>query len=965
MNCESESSVNAEVDEQVFTRRDSFMPMAPKNAIASTYSFTTQELVTEATALEFFTNTTEARLTMEILADGEVWRYEASFTFDWILPLLYPTTDVSIEGIEVTQAIQTATNEVRLVEGKDTLARVFIDSGEFTSVEVKVTLHYCVLVFCIKSIEKTHTAVQDPQRENYLDSANFQLPPDWVTHPGIDDPIAIGLYATVEHLSPGGQRTYLDPNQDNDDLFYVAWFNSTHDLNLHYVPLTFNGSQPSPGMVSRGISGLDAVFPTNVNPVEIDTRLFRTAADYTAGDFKVQGVELLNVLMVYSDLTGNIPYPDQLALFFPSDQPLVSENSGNTICGSSTPEWGTGGDMELHSFVTISKLSHTCIARNIVAHELNHNLGPNGGTFVDTWSYLKCSEGAVDVNGNGVYDPGIDECDKEETLTASETVTWGVGDGTWGGHIGPECNASGDDVDWEALYGNDRTIEDLGWTSWFSDTETNPNSLLSSDMRELQGYCADSAGNIYFNKWISIYRWNHLYDLFSDWEVGNPTGRSEDLKTRLVTFSLGQNGSGKLHYTHVLDGHGIKANQQEVRPQGERYEIRAFDEANTLVETAVVVKHPHELQAKHEGLEGEEYTSVVMFTEDNPVVELQLVHVDSEGRETLVDGFDDRAKPAQMTMDELPKELPSRDENFTLSWSVADAQDMPDVLYQLEYGWGQGVWLPIGIPSSDTSVTMNMGMLPGGPESNFRIRAMNGMATSYATSTPFAVPFQPPSVELRVSENLQDGTITYGESFGFEATFTDPDWAAPHLTGCKASLVNEEGKVVWGEGALITARLLSTSGAGETDDVHSGCSNVLAQNKIGVNFPNQERLVAELLPGEYALKIEYTDHNGGTVHEKFEFEIEVASYQTVDYRETLLLEFREALTQVTGDTPGWSINELRFVATLQSMEANETGDAELAAAELAKSMQISEARRTELLEWVQYRPSEQPSNNEK
>ena len=91
---------------------------------------------------------------------------------------------------------------MRLVEGKDTLVRVFIDSGDFATVDVKVTLQYCILVFCVKSIEKIHTAVQNPQRENYLDSANFQLPADWVTHPGLEGPLPIGLFAGRILLAP-------------------------------------------------------------------------------------------------------------------------------------------------------------------------------------------------------------------------------------------------------------------------------------------------------------------------------------------------------------------------------------------------------------------------------------------------------------------------------------------------------------------------------------------------------------------------------------------------------------------------------------------------------------------------------------------------------------------------------------------------------------------------------------------
>ena len=242
IDCEIMAPVSPVADGRSISRLDSLVPMAPVNSIASTFTFMTKNLVTEATAPNFFKDSTQANVTIEIMVDGKEWIYEQAFNFDWILPLIYPTTDVSIERIEVTQAIQTANNDVRLVEGKDTLVRVFIDSGDFTTVDVKVTLQYCILVFCVKSIEKIHTAVQNPQREIYLDSANFQLPADWVTHPGIDDPIPIGLFAKVEHISPDGEIAYLDTNTANDKLFHVAWFNATHDLNVHYVPLTIDGS---------------------------------------------------------------------------------------------------------------------------------------------------------------------------------------------------------------------------------------------------------------------------------------------------------------------------------------------------------------------------------------------------------------------------------------------------------------------------------------------------------------------------------------------------------------------------------------------------------------------------------------------------------------------------------------------------------------------------------------------------
>ncbi|MFL2982144.1 MAG: hypothetical protein ACJZ4V_04410 [Candidatus Poseidoniaceae archaeon] len=962
IDCEIMAPVSPVTDGRSISRLDSLVPMAPVNSIASTFTFMTKNLVTEATALNFFTDSTQANVTIEIMVDGKEWIYEQAFNFDWILPLIYPTTDVSIERIEVTQAIQTANNDVRLVEGKDTLVRVFIDSGDFTTVDVKVTLQYCILVFCVKSIEKIHTAVQNPQRENYLDSANFQLPADWVTHPGIDDPIPIGLFAKVEHISPDGEIAYLDTNTANDKLFHVAWFNATHDLNVHYVPLTVNGSTVPQSDANLAFRAMDALLPTNVNVIEIDTNWFTAASDYNAGDFKNHGINLLHFIMIFSEHYNAFPYPDQLVLLHPYQDKLLRAD-GVSLCGSSTPDWS--GQYETAGYVTISKVSNTCIKGHTPSHEMNHNLGPLSGTY----TVVDCVRGAVDVNGNGKYDPGIDECREEE----SETFTWGndPAEGTWGGHIGPECDAEGDDTEWTRIYGSDRTIEDLGWTSFFPNTETNEDSLISPDIRELMGYCRSSDLNEYFTKWISIYRWDRLYDLFSDFEVGNPDGRSDEGDTRFVSFVLGDHGTGKLQYTYTVEDSAIKVKGGAASEAGERYEIRSYDNTKQLIDTAVIVKNSHHIHETHEGLEIEEYTSMILLKETIPATELHLVYIDQNGNETLVDSFYDDSKQPQISVDSIPAEISSRDEKVTISWSIADATEMPDVLYQLEYSWTNDIWLPIGIPSRNNSMSINFGTMPGSDQAAFRVKAMNGMKIAYATTNSFVLPYQNPTLNMTFSENLHDGKLNYGEAFDFEIKFTDPDWAAPNLDSFKARLVNEQGNVVWGEGAQITNRLItklihsggssSTGSAGIEGqekgdnwqgDVHGQTHNfgIRGHSQVGISFPNDQILNAELIPGNYKLEVEYTDEHGGIVTEKFEFVIEVGPKQTVEYRERLLENYHNDLVQPVEGVPDLGQKELQYVVTLQMVEAGfPIAMKDFSAVELGEMMMIPESRRNELI----------------
>ena len=936
--------------------------MRPLNSIASTFSFMTNNLVTEATALNFFTDSTQANLTVEIMVDGKIWIYEQAFNFEWVLPLIYPTTDVSIERIEVTQAIQTANNDVRLVEGKDTLVRVFVDSGEFSTVDVKVTLQYCILFFCTKSVEKIHTAVQNPQREIYQDSANFQLPSDWVTHPGIDEPIPIGLFAKIEHISPDGEIAYLDTNTDNDKLFHVAWFNATHDLNVHYVPLTVDGYTAS--QIGMTFLAMDAILPTNLNVVEIDTNWFTAGTDYDLGDFSVHGINLLNFLMMFSEQYNAFPYPDQLVLMYPWQLDLLDDN-GRKLCGSSTPDWSSGYESyDAASFVTITKNSNACIKKLTATHEINHNIGPLSGTY----TVVNCLRGAVDVNGDGDYDPGIDECKEEE----SETFTWGndPAEGTWGGHIGPECNATGDDTEWTRIYGSDRTIEDLGWTSLFHTTERNNNSLISSDMRELMGYCISDDLHSYFTKWISIYRWDRFYDLFMDFEVGNPTGRMNEGDTRFVSLALGEHGTGKLHYTFTVEDSAMKPSGGAVHEAGERYEIRSFDNTKQLIDTAVIIKNSHHIHEAHEGLEIDEITSMILLKETMPATEIHLVYIDHDGNETLVDAFYNDSKQPQISVDRMPDEFNSREEKATISWSIDDAEEMPDVLYQLEYSWNNDIWLPIGIPSRNNSMSINFGTMPGSDQATFRVKAMNGMKTAYATTNTFVLPYQNPTSNLTFSENLHDGKLNYGEAFDFEIKFTDPDWAAPNLDSFKARLVNEQGNVVWGEGAQVTNRLVtklihaggtSSTGSAGIDgqekgdnwqgDIHGQSHNaeIRGHSEVGISFPNDQILNAELLPGKYKLEVEYTDEHGGMVTEKFEFVIEVGPKQTVEYREKLLENYRKDLVQPGDDVPDLGMTELRYVVTLQMIDSIDSGARDLTPAQLGDLMQIPESRRDELI----------------
>ena len=50
----------------------------------------------------------------------------------------------------------------------------------------------------------------------------------------------------------------------------------------------------------------------------------------------------------------------------------------------------------------------------------------------------------------------------------------------------------------------------------------------------------------------------------------------------------------------------------------------------------------------HEGLYAEQENILLMFKEEIPISEIQLIHIDSNGNETLVDAFLDNAKTPKL-----------------------------------------------------------------------------------------------------------------------------------------------------------------------------------------------------------------------------------------------------------------------------------------------------------------------------
>ena len=237
--------------------------------------------------------------------------------------------------------------------------------------------------------------------------------------------------------------------------------------------------------------------------------------------------------------------------------------------------------------------------------------------------------------------------------------------------------------------------------------------------------------------------------------------------------------------------------------------------------------------------------------------------------------------------------------------------------------------------------------------------------------------------ELTFSENLHDGKLTYGETFDFEIKFTDPDWAASNLDSFKARLVNEQGDVVWGEGARVTNRLItknihnggssSTGSAGiaglEKGDnwqgdvhgqAHSLHDSVHCLHNNGAflpySFPNKDILPGEMTPGDYVFEMTYVDVGGASVTEKVSFSVIHPDYlvgpDSKGTADDVLQEYRaklEMMSNISKINNDLNRGELQYYLELSRNARGDDDaltDAEIT--ELQKLYGISDSRAEEI-----------------
>ena len=954
------------------------------NKIASVHDLDDNNLVMEASAKRLFDDTTEITYTIDIVFEESTWTFTKVTDFDWVLPFLYPRSDISVTGIEVTQAIQTADMKMRLVEGKTSLARVYVDSGDLETANVEVTLNFCILLFCFDEMTKTHVAVQSPDRTDFTHSANFVLPDHWVTHEGIDGPIPIGLIAKITPIYPTGTIDYVDPDKSNNHDIGVFWFNHTRDLTVWTVliPQDTNGDGISEfrpqGTVDQWMNYTEAMLPTaNLNQVDLNWGAMPDMAGCTTQQCNGQlwnftqqvTIGILFAILIGGDASELPPFPDQVHGITPrfGMGGGVSSPAWCTVsqCSGFSGEYGVGNIGKTSSLVGVCGDTGPNTAGNVgqscIPHEITHNLGPY------------CMDNSAPL-------------DSDCTDTTDES---------WGAHLA-QCGAGGSDAVWATNF-QPYNIKDIGWDPLATNPETNQQALVPSNYPDYMTYCG--AGNTTLNnlaggsdgftvpyvisndliQWTSTLRWEWMYDKFENWSPGNPAspynGRSSQANStyRIISGNIPADGS-VASLGHSWTDSGVVSEFREGNTNNlpaHNYTIRALDSSDSLIQEI-------NFDPVHIDVEGEVKDHHISYViQDNGLVNsIELFH-----NGNLIDSLFSTSPPATRMLP-LGTNNYTRDSPVNLSWTQATTTSNRETLYQLGYSWGADIWFPIGGMTSSTNTVFDFSTIPAslqGADSKFRVRATNGFDTYYSESTSFNLPNQAPKLMLETSgwdilENLDENpaaVVVMGNSISIKPTITDADWTSINENSCSATL-KQNGEIVWADGLQVDTGIIlrdeknrittwPTSlehGPGLHDSVHCLHNNGAF---LPYSFPNKDILPGEMTPGNYVFEMTYVDVGGASVTEMVSFSIIVPNFlvghDSTSSADEVLQEYRSKFKMMSNISKmlndNLSRDELQYYVELERAargDENMLSDAEMS--ELQEFYGISDLRDAEFIDTI-------------
>ena len=648
-------------------------------------------------------------------------------------------------AVEVTQAIQDRLNSLRLVQHKDTVARVYVEARRADDPQpVNVYLYGKREGVQLPGspLSMTFMAPADIDRDRLHSTANFFLPENWTE--GVVEFRARLLDAYGDDRSSDSFTVLFEPKKV--PTYWIVPINSGTSADPDLPHETY---------IAESESYLKTIFPLH------DVRFVRrTWRDIGALDRVVEGDYVQDVLDMLDDLWAaafvawmysemmdphnTFECPEQIYGYLADGVAGMSRSVESGGSGASAV--GTGGPNR----------------DTTMAHEFNHNLDRN---VPRSW-------------GRHVCNPDLDY-DRE-----------------WG------CNADNCDEVWP--WTND-AIQETGFDTRFPwidgldhiSDHGRPFTVMpagSNEYPDLMSYC--SAGfyvpedmTSYYAKptrWISTYRWEMLFDFFpaaEDDGAGSSPGSIRPMC--YLSGTLYKNGKGVLDPVFVQPGLESKG----VRPGD--FRVEALGAKGQLLMSV-----PFHAEFENEEQEFERTSFRFQIPRKDGIAKIVL----KKGQKVLDQIAVSKHAPKVEILSPSGGEVLK--ETGTLYWKAYD-KDGDALRYVILYSPNKGKsWHPVKWGLEKEMYRVYSSDLPGGDEALFRVVATDGFNTVYAdTKGTFEVPGKAP--KAFITRPYAGNRFASDELVTFEARAHDLEDNEIPGTSCLWAL----GGKFLGRGKKLTAQL--------------------------------------------------------------------------------------------------------------------------------------------------------------
>ncbi|MFN8483481.1 MAG: hypothetical protein U0768_10600 [Anaerolineae bacterium] len=295
------------------------------------------------------------------------------------IPTATPELDLTIDKIEVTQAIQCldaamgdkecADNSLPLVQGKATILRVYprghLLSGSYPGAPVHAVVTTSGPDAPLAPLNGAITVDHTPQRRVSGDTWNFRLPSAWTMRDSL-----------TLHVEINDDRAVAEINYANNSADVPLTFNARNPITVRYVPLRTEGQARAASLPSARIDAAQTpaarLFPvadTGIRYLRGATLPYRHPLETSSDAARL--IADLDRLYWESRLMGSGVAADQLVAWLPAMPSFSVEGQSDA---SWYQAWGQG---------RTAFAQDTAVGAQTLAREMAHNLGRHDASRPD------------------------------------------------------------------------------------------------------------------------------------------------------------------------------------------------------------------------------------------------------------------------------------------------------------------------------------------------------------------------------------------------------------------------------------------------------------------------------------------------------------------------------------------------------------------------------------------------------